>query len=138
MYMDGKHPYSPEMMHYYGDIVRRLFLLGAAIMLLAYPFFSAQIGGDPTYSLIGMILLVMAAGITNPRQRWIALLNVLFAAIATFNFESHAITFWAPPAPRAIFIVDQILAVIFLVALYYAVKTLRGMYLKAPTVESSS
>lgn len=124
--MDSGH--APRMMHYYGDIVRRLFLLGAAIMLLGFPFFNKEIDQSPMYSLMGMILLVMAAGITNPRQRWIVFLDTVFSAIAVFNFEYYAIKFWVPPAPRAIFITDQLLAVIFLVALYYSVKTLRGMY----------
>ncbi|MFI5265285.1 MAG: photosystem I protein PsaX [Candidatus Levyibacteriota bacterium] len=117
--------------HYYGDLVRKLFLAGAIFMLLMLPFMSAFIEAPLYISILAAIAIGVIAGITNPAQAWAAALNFIIALVGSFIFEYQAVmgyttysylhrTFWA----------NQLLAINFLVALYYATKTVRGMLVK--------
>ncbi len=119
------------MVHYYGDYVRRLFLVGAFLMALTLPFFYVLIMVGPVYlSMFAIVALGVAAGATNPRHRWVAVLDVCISVAAIITFEYHAIyassPFGAVSTVRNFFWTNQTLTVIFLTALYYSVKTLRG------------
>lgn len=117
--------------HYYGDIVRVLYLASAIFMLLLLPFVTDYIP-VPTYlALLVILLLGIVAGVTNPAQKWVAILDTVIALGGVFIFgylsiESYLsysffnLYFWA----------NQIQAVIFLIALYFSVKTVRGFFLK--------
>jgi hypothetical protein len=117
--------------HYYGDIVRVLYLSSAIFMLLLLPFVTDYIP-VPTYiALLIILTLGIVAGVTNPAQRWVAVLDTFIAFGGVFIFGYYSIEsylfysifnlyFWA----------NQIQAVIFLFALYFSVKTMRGFFLK--------
>ncbi len=115
------------MIHYYGDAVRRLFLLGAFLMTLTYPFFCSLVLGPNYMSILAIIILGVAAGITNPRQTWVAALDVVISILAVAAFEYHAVHAYQEFSIQSYFFwTNQILTALFLVALYFSVKTMRG------------
>ncbi len=116
-----------DMIHYYGDVVRRLFLLGAFVMALTYPFFCPLVLGPSYVPIMAIIILGIAAGVTNPRQTWVAVLDLLISVFAVALFEYHSVYAYREfSAWDYFFWTNQFLALIFLIALYYSVKTLRG------------
>lgn len=117
--------------HYYGDLVRKLFLTGAILMLLTLPFMSTYIEVPIYISILAAITIGVVAGITNPAQKWAGILNFGIALTASFIFEYQAIMGYTHYSYlHRTFLINQILAVIFLVALYFATKTVRGMVVK--------
>ena len=113
--------------HYYGDRVRKLFLLGALIMVAGLPFLYDVIPQPISFSILAIFILLAAAGLTNPQQVFTSTVNVALAVMATGTFEYYAVYasqnfgiwslfFWA----------NEALAVNFLFASYYSIKTLRG------------
>lgn len=115
------------VIHYYGDNVRRYFLAGAVVMLLSLPLVYASVRVPAYISVFVIILLGLSAGFTNPRQRSAAILNVVIAMAAVFVFENEAVlTAGRSGETNLYFWINQVLAVIFLVALYYGIKTLRS------------
>jgi hypothetical protein len=122
---------NDQAMHYYGDVVRKLFLAAGIFMLVMLAFMNTFLP-VPLYGSIAIALgICIFAGLTNPVQKWVTGLNVIIALTGTAIAENQAVlgynaysllhrTFWA----------NQILAVIFLFALYFSTKTLRGMLLK--------
>lgn len=117
--------------HYYGDLVRKLFLAAALLMIILLPFMTQYLEVPLYISILAAIALSVFAGITNPLQRWSVILDFLVALLGTVIFEYQAVqgyttyslthrTFWG----------NQALAVLFIVALYFCTKTVRGMFLK--------
>lgn len=120
--------------HYYGDTVRILFVIGAALLFLS------QFIGDPfmtsTASLVLAIILVIAAGLTNPVQTWIHWANIILSGLCLILFGSIAITRYRETGSlfgtTALVI---ILVLVFLFAMYSAIKTLRGTLMRdAPVI----
>ncbi len=112
--------------HYHGDAVRALFLTNAVLV-----FVTKFVAGTPMFSFGAMMLLILtlviAAGITNPAQRWIHTVNMLvsIAGVLTFAWLS----FSRIESAAQLFSGDGLLAVIallFLAALYLATRTVRG------------
>jgi hypothetical protein len=115
------------MEHYYGDIVRRLFLASAAVMLITYPFLSDLIPETPIFSIFAIVMIIMFAGLTNPRQVWVSVANMIISGAGLLIFGFYAVQFYAAyTAGSALFWVNQILVILFLLAFYFSVKTLRG------------
>lgn len=117
--------------HYYGDLVRKFFLAAAIFMLVMLPFMNRFLEVPLYISIVIAIGISVFAGLTNPIQKWVAILDFVIAVTGASVAEYHAVigyttysmvhrSFWA----------NQILAVIFLVALYYSTKTVRGMIVK--------
>ncbi len=113
--------------HYYGDRVRKLFLVGALIMVTSLPFLYDVIPQPVFFSILAIFVLLAAAGLTNPQQVLTSAINVALAIFATGAFEYYAVYasqnfgvgslfFWA----------NEALAIDFLFASYYSIKTLRG------------
>lgn len=115
-------------LHYYGNLVRRLFLGGAIVMLLGLPFFNAILPVDIFYSLLAIIILSLVAGFTSPRKTWAIAVDEIIAIVAVLAFEYYAVGYYIQYAGWSwIFAISQLLALDFLVALYYNTKTLREM-----------
>lgn len=112
--------------HYYGDIVRRLFIASAFIMAATLPFFSANIEQPILMSIMGILVLGVAAGLTSPSYASSAIINVLIAIVSVAVFEGYAVVEYKLHGANIFFIANQTMALIFLSALYYGVKTIRG------------
>ena len=115
--------------HYHGDMVRRLFFSGGIIMILALPFFKDLIPVPEFISILAMLIIGFMAGLTNPRLKWTAFLDCIISLVAFATFEFSAIKNYSSPEAM-LFWLDQALAIIFFLALYYSTKTLRGFILR--------
>jgi hypothetical protein len=123
-----------EYPHYYGDTVRWLFMIAAVGMLLILPAVNDLLNLPAIISVAGILVLAIASGFTNPRQQSVAWINTAIAAVGFLLFETVAV--WAyqqhfntVQAER--FILANVgLGLLFLFALYFSVKTLRGIILK--------
>jgi hypothetical protein len=111
--------------HYYGDRVRILFILIAAIMLVTTPFLQERLPVPANISIFGVLVLAILAGFVSPRSRVIIVLNFLVSIGTLVIFGSQTIAsykisldlfFWG----------NLIMSVLSLFALYYSSKTLRG------------
>lgn len=124
--MDGPTLTPPALVpHYYGDIVRKLFLAAGVIILLALPFIDSLLPLPATILLLVVLATSVVAGLTNPKQLWVMVLDIAVALIGIIAFEGHAIT-RSDGDPVWVFVVDQVLALLFFFALYFSIKSLRG------------
>lgn len=119
-----------EESHYYGDSVRRLFLIGALVMAVSLPFISELIEGYVHFSLFIIILLGLVSGLISPKQRWVITLNLVISLVAVAVFEYYAVNVYSTYSINSFFFwVNQVLSINFLLALYYNSKTFRGIIL---------
>lgn len=116
--------------HYYGDIVRRLFLLSAAIMLFVLPFFLNEIPVPAYISIISILCITLFAASTNPKQLWTEVVDVLVSLCGVFIFAQEAIHAYEFQYSTFYFLLNECMSIIFLYALYFSTKTLRGRFIK--------
>jgi len=118
---------EPRPTHYHGDTVRILFLLASGFI-----FATRFVGNELPFSfgaiMMLILALVIAAGITNPAQRWIHTANMILAIAGTITFGS--IAFSRIDTLEKLFSGDGLVVLItllFLSALYFATRTVRGL-----------
>ncbi|HRH24126.1 MAG TPA: hypothetical protein PK109_00855 [Candidatus Paceibacterota bacterium] len=130
-------PLAPEHLgpsHYYGDIVRILFVVAAALLFLS------QFIGEPfmtSFSALTLaVILVVAAGLTNPVQAWIHWVNIFLSGLSLILFGAIAIARYRETGTMfGSTAIVMILVLVFLFALYNAIKTLRGTIMRdAPVI----
>lgn len=121
--------------HYYGDTVRMMFVIAAVLIILSEFMGSPFL--EPVAALVIAVILVVAAGLTNPLQVSIQWVNtglaiagvLLFSAIALIRYQETG-------AASGESLVLFLLVLDFIIALYFAVKTLRGVLMRgAPEIE---
>ncbi len=118
-----------DLTHYYGNRVRQLFFVAAGIMLIGLPFVKSELAVPEFLSIVAVVVLDFLAGLTNPKQVWVNWANTVIAGLALVIFEVFAVRAYGA-RDAYFFAVNQGLALIFLIALYFNTKTLRGMLLK--------
>lgn len=116
----------PQIPHYYGDAVRVIFVIGAVFILWGLPTMTELLRMPIAVSIIGIAALGIAAGITNPAQRFSLRLNAALSVIFLVAFTYMAWYAHAQGLGGTIEFANQIGAVLFLVAAYFSVKSLRG------------
>ena len=127
-YAEEKRKQKLRAKHYYGDTVRSLFVLGAIIMAVMLPVFNDQIPLPTIVSIAVIVFIGLMAGLTDPTRHWVAWVNVLICIGVVIVLEYTAIQAFAHIGQQFWFFwVNQILVVDFFVALYFGMKTLRGM-----------
>jgi hypothetical protein len=113
--------------HYYGDIVRYLFLAAAVIMIITLPLFSKEINFPVLFSVIGIAVLGVAAGLSNPKQFISSLINLIISLLGFIIFLYTAThTYQQSGVADKFVLTDIILSAIFLFAIYFSMKTLRA------------
>ena len=115
----------PSVRHYYGDVVRALFIVNAIIIGAIIPL-SGDIQlairlGAPT-----IITLIVLAGFTNPHGKLILILDALFSAIGVIFAEMLSIGAYNTEN-WYLFFAFEVVSALFLMALYYSVKNVRAM-----------
>ncbi|MHB0865832.1 MAG: hypothetical protein ACYC1Y_02940 [Minisyncoccota bacterium] len=124
---DRPVPQHRRILHYHGDEERILFFVGAIVLIVAQST-GANLPLSTTGSVVAAILLVIAAGITNPAQTWIHWLNAFLAIAGTLLFGTTAIEHYRAGMsvfdPSFTYI--EALALLSLVALYFTTRTIRG------------
>ena len=117
-----------QIPHYYGDPVRFIFVLVAALWLISLPFFPHLLPFEPLIQVIAIVVIVVFAALTNPKKRWILAYDALIAGIGVVVIESAAINQFSV-SNWVEFVVREILVILFLIALYLSLKTVRAMYM---------
>lgn len=120
--------------HYYGDVVRTLFIISGLLMIVSYPFFRSFISAPVSLSIVGFVAFAILAGLTSPKQKWIIVLNTITSIIAFVVFEYAAVYTYINLTPAkdvhvAFFWVNQVLSLIFFFTSYLSTKTFRATFL---------
>lgn len=113
--------------HYYGDAVRELLVGAAALMLLGTPFYPDLLSIGIMPQVAAAVIIAILAALTSPRLTSTLILDAVIAAIGLVVFESAAIDAYHDGSP-SLFVLREALAVVFLFALYFSLKTVRSMF----------
>lgn len=113
--------------HYYGTLVRELFLVAGVLMLVGLPFFSDHLNVPVLLSVLGVVIIASLAGLTSRKQRFVVGLDAGAALIGLFTFEIAAVHVFQNFGGDSFFWFNQILAILFFFIFYFAVKTFRAM-----------
>lgn len=116
--------------HYYGDIVRGIFVFSGLVMLAALPFSTSFVPLPLPLTIALVIILGLLAGFMSPWRLFITLANTIVSLVGTIVFEYQAVTFLNAGTPAFLFFASQVLAIAFFVALYYSTKTLRWLLME--------
>ena len=126
--------YYKVLPHYYGDTVRKLFLIAAVLMLLTVPLFAHLLPVSHFVPLFIILAIGLAAGFTSPAQKIIGVLDVMVAGIGVITAGYYAIEFYSighqDIHQKAAFVLSVVFALLFFFSFYYSVKTLRGFFLR--------
>ena len=112
--------------HYYGNIVRIVFLAGAGLMIVGLPTVTQVFGIPVGLAIAGIVVLVVAAGSTNPAQKWSLVANSLVAVAYTVIFAYYAWYSYTQSITGGFMAANQLAALAFVVASYLAIKSWRG------------
>ncbi|PIP87155.1 hypothetical protein COW81_01910 [Candidatus Campbellbacteria bacterium CG22_combo_CG10-13_8_21_14_all_36_13] len=63
------NPAKHAKTHYYGNVVRQLFLVSGILILLTMPIYKNVIPIDFIVMTFFVVILAMAAGVTTPTQK---------------------------------------------------------------------
>ena len=122
-------PPRHEIPHYHGDGVRVLFVVCAVVIIVAQST-GAELPLSTSGAVLSAVILVVAAGITNPAQGWIHWLNAFIAVLGTLIFGMTAVGRYRAGIsvfdPSFIYI--EALAILSLIALYFTTRTIRGFH----------
>ena len=103
-------------------------MLAALLMIGTLPFFNHELPISTPASLVIIAILGLSAGFTDPRQWWMAVLNAIIAIVGTVAYGYFGVTAYETYSEKSwLFWVNEALALIFVTALYYSAKTVRGM-----------
>ena len=129
--LDRSIPRYREVPHYHGDNVRVLFVISAVVLIVA-----KSTGADlplSTFStVLSAVVLVVAAGITNPEHFWIHWLNAFLAIYGTLLFGTTAVDHYRAGLSvfDSSFVYIEALALLSLIALYFTTRTVRGIHMR--------
>ncbi len=123
--------------HYYGDIVRYLFITAAVLMIIGLPIFQDYIQWPLMISIIAITILGVAAGLTNPKQTSSAVVNLLISVIGLIVFTYTSVTaINMATGDDKYLLTNIVLSLIFIFATYFAMKTVRAKMLDPNQKES--
>lgn len=128
-YIPGNEAPKPRK-HYHGDTVRLLFVINALFVFLTQ-YVGTKLPFSSFLLMLIIVTLVVAAGITNPAQRWIHWVNMIVATLGLLIFGGFALSKVVDGG--GIFETKGLIAMIailFLASLYYATSTVRGMHVR--------
>jgi hypothetical protein len=116
--------------HYYGDVVRILFFLAGILMILSLPLLDGIILVPVHIAIFSILILIFIAGLTNPVQKWVSIIDSIVSSAGFIVFEYYAVSIFSQGEEFLFFLINQTLAVLFLFAFYFATKTVRGFLVK--------
>jgi hypothetical protein len=112
--------------HYYGDLVRKLLIVAAVMIMLTIPIFP-NIYLLPIAVLVVIIFaLTTLAGILNPKQMIFMVLVGVVSTSLYFVFENNALYYFGAEDKDLYTWINQSLAILFLITIYFSIKTIRG------------
>lgn len=116
-----------DLPHYHGHTVRQIFFACGIIMMLGLTFFYDQIRFGAFLPLLGILILALIAGFTNPWQKASIILDVVVSLAGVAFFELSAVYRYQAykTLSDGYFIFAQLLGILFFIALYFSTKSLR-------------
>lgn len=118
---------NPTPSHYYGDIIRVLFIILSILILLGLPMFNTILSIPFPITLTGIIYLIAIAGIINPLSLSTVLVTLGTSIVGFIFFEDLAFTYLFSNRSHILFgLANQLVAILFLYSLYFSLKTVRG------------
>lgn len=114
--------------HYYGDVVRSCFLAIGLVLTVTILVDWQLITVYLLVGVVGILALVVLAGMTSPRSPRLILVEAVISGAGFVFFEYMAIAAFgaAKTVTDPVFFLRQLLAILFLIALYFGVKSVRG------------
>lgn len=119
----------PSVTHYYGDVVRELFLGAAALMLITSPLYADSLSVQFPFIVVGALAVVALAAFTNPHKRWSLMGDCVVAGVGVVVYAVWGLAGYGKIASPIAFVLQIAIALIFLFAFYYALKTVRAFSL---------
>lgn len=119
-----------KITHYYGDFVRILFITAAIIMLLTLPFYHLLIPFPPTISILAILGIAFLAGSMSPKFFVVAMIESVVSIGLFILFENTALNYFISGANQQFAVINQTLALLFLISIYYSIKTIRGFLIR--------
>ncbi len=115
--------------HYYGDTVRILLISAGVLLLLSILFDKGLLAFNLVVGIVMVLVLTIFAGLTSPRNYGAIVIDtiaagclfVIYEVLAVASFSQHDNVFDVGFALR------QGIAFVALMALYFGIKTIRGM-----------
>ena len=126
-YLPRRYLHGP-IAHYYGDLVRRIFLGIAVVLLIAAPFLGDAAFTLLPFEIIGALVLIILSALTNPKNKTIMIANAGASVVGAIVFELTAFAAYRAELPGTM-LGFQAFAVAFIFALYFSLKTIRAMEL---------
>ncbi len=120
-------PTWPSVPHYYGDVVRIIFVVCAVTVGVLIP-----ISGSLAAGIIGLpivLVLVVLAGFTNPHSKAVMVLDTIAAGAGLIVAEVYAIAAYLSQSIYT-FLIFEALCVLLLVALYFSAKNVRAAMMR--------
>lgn len=112
--------------HYYGNIVRNIFLICGILLLVTLPFLKDSISSPLFFSIFSILVLTFFAGVTTPKHRGIIVsdigISIVFFGLFTYRAVSHFDRIW-----DLFFLTHIVLACLCLLAFYWSLKTFRWL-----------
>ncbi len=126
---------NEDHFHYYGDTVRRIFLVIAIVMLVMAPFVQESILKPSSLNVIAIIVLVLVSGFMNPKQVWVKYISFFVSLLGLFLFGVEAIQNYQKSS-WVFELLTIAIAILFLFAFYFSSKTLRGVFVTKPSKDN--
>lgn len=125
---DIEAPSTAPIPHYHGNVVRQLLITAVILMLVGAPFYAGSLKIQLPFLVVGALLLASVAAIANPHKRWVFIAGagaagIGFAVYEMWSLYQYTESTWMQTVLR------QIIALIFLVAFYFSMKTIRAFTL---------
>jgi hypothetical protein len=112
--------------HYYGNATRAIFIIAAIVLILGLPTVSQYFGIPIIFAGTAIAILAIAAGITNPIQRGSLILNMIVSVFGLLTFIYISWFMYKHEFGGIILELNQLMALLFLIASYLSVKSVRG------------
>lgn len=127
-YRPPPYPFVPNVAHYYGDHVRTLFIVTAALLLVTAPFYANSLRVELPFEILFAMVLVAIGALANPHGKWIFMAGAVVAGIGLVIYEMWAL-YQYNDSTLIQFVLRELIAMLFLVAFYFNMKTVRAFLL---------
>ncbi len=117
--------YVEHVPHYYGDYVRILFLSATGLMLLGAPFYADSLRIELPFEIVGALVLAALAALANPHSKTVLAADAIAAGVGMVVYGTWAL-FSYSESTWVQFILRQGIAIVFLAAFYFSMKTVRA------------
>lgn len=120
---------ADDIPHYYGDVVRILFITTAVLSLVATPLWGYLLPFVSTIpQIIAPLLLVLLAGLTSARSQLVLIADATVSGVSILLLQTAAIYYQGVGNnAQALFAAREVAVLLMLIALYYSIKTVRAM-----------